>query len=297
MHPIVMQVSKFLKDALDGPVEVNENLIEEFGETCKRILRRQFTESRREGFTIRMSNMGKPLCQLQMEANGTEREPETFNVKMRNTYGDLVEALAIFVLKASGVVVQSEKQHVTLPIAGITVHGEYDIEINDALFDIKSVSNYSWKNKLGPDSGINKMAGDDAFGYLGQAWGYSEAAKKPFDGWIIINKESGHWHIMQSSCAKQGLDKSIIQGQIISNIRELLERTKFRRSFSDTEEIFKKKRTGNRILVSQCVFCPWKYSCWSGLQFRKQLASDADNPKWLYYTKIEDENEKVSTQS
>ena len=50
-----------------------------------------------------MSNVGRPLCQLQMEAKGIKGEGQPYNNKMRNTFGDLIEALSIFVMKSAGV--------------------------------------------------------------------------------------------------------------------------------------------------------------------------------------------------
>ena len=67
----------FLSKAVRGEAEMPPHVIEEFGELCKKALEKQFSK-REEGFRLRMSNIGKPLCQLQMEAMGVEGDlPDT----------------------------------------------------------------------------------------------------------------------------------------------------------------------------------------------------------------------------
>ena len=107
MHPILYKVVRFLSEANLKKVEIDDQLIEDFGEACKASLRRQFTEDRKDGFTMRMSSIGRPLCQLQMEEEGASKEPPPYNLKMRFIFGDMIEALAMVILKASVVNVQS----------------------------------------------------------------------------------------------------------------------------------------------------------------------------------------------
>ena len=56
-----------------------------------------------------MSNVGRPLCQLQMEAKGIKGEGQPYNNKMRNTL-EINEALATFVMKSAGVNVKISKK-------------------------------------------------------------------------------------------------------------------------------------------------------------------------------------------
>ena len=41
----------------------------------------------------------------------------------------------------------------------------------------------------------------------------------------------------------------------------------FRRCFTDVEEVFYKKPTGNRTLGIECSYCPYKTNCWKDLEF------------------------------
>ena len=112
MNDILIKVQKYLDNVSKGPTQVNKKLVEEFGEACKNALLKQFTEDRHSKFEPRMSNIGRPLCQLQMEAKGIKGEGQPYNVKMRNTFGDLIEALALFVMKSAGVNVANEQKKV-----------------------------------------------------------------------------------------------------------------------------------------------------------------------------------------
>lgn len=294
MHPILLQIQSFLDKANKSPLIIPDEFIEEFGEQCKEILRKQFTKDRETKFRLRGSNVGRPLCQLQMEAKGAPAEPAPYNLKMQNTFGDLVEALAVFVLKASNVNIQGLQRKVALDIGGTTIEGALDIEIDSAIYDIKSVSSYSFDHKFGPDGGFKVLLDDDSFGYLGQGYTYAEADEKPFAGWIIVNKSTGEWHVLEVPPNTHEVKEAVL-GKVDQNIRAIRSNEEFRREFTDVEEKFNKKLTGNRILPKPCEFCQFKKPCWGKLEFRPQLSSKSDNPRWYYYTHIaEDKKEEVT---
>ena len=114
MSSILNRVQLFLAEANKASVPVSSTIINEFGEMCKDAFKKQFTEPREKEFRPRMSNIGRPLCQLQMEAKSIKGEGAPYNNKMRNTFGDLIEALAIFVMKSAGVKVKDEQKKVKL---------------------------------------------------------------------------------------------------------------------------------------------------------------------------------------
>ena len=92
MSDILTRVQMFLAEANKASVEMSDDIIEEFGEACKIAVKKQFTDKRKQEFSYRMSNIGKPLCQLQMEKKGVKGEGLPYNFKMRNLFGDLIEA-------------------------------------------------------------------------------------------------------------------------------------------------------------------------------------------------------------
>ena len=282
----------FLAEANKASVEISDELIEEFGEACKSAFKKQFTDKRQENFSYRMSNIGKPLCQLQMEKKGIKGEGLPYNIKMRNLFGDLIEASAITIMKASGIEITDVQKQVKL---GDEISGTLDIKIGGKVWDIKSASPYSFENKFGDSGGFDAVVKDDAFGYVSQGFLYGEADKSDFAGWIVINKSTGEWCVTEtpqenSEYKKQALKKAK------DNIEALKNDKPFKRCFTDEEEFFYKKPTGNKVLGISCSFCPYKKACWGdNLQYLPQQQSKGKNPKWLWYTevnnpRIDDEN-------
>ena len=61
------EVKDVLSQAQRQPVAVPKPILDEFLKDCKQAVEKQFTQTRESEFRIRMSSIGKPLCQLQME--------------------------------------------------------------------------------------------------------------------------------------------------------------------------------------------------------------------------------------
>ena len=115
MNTILDKVKIYLDKVSSNPVAISEDLVEEFGEACKNALRRQFSEKRKDKFEPRMSNIGRPLCQLQMEAKGIKGDGQPYNNKMRNTFGDLVSTSYIcFKLQELKLIVSKKKLSISL---------------------------------------------------------------------------------------------------------------------------------------------------------------------------------------
>ena len=69
LSSILNRVQLFLTEANKASVPISSTIINEFGEACKQAFIKQFSEEREEEFRPRMSSIGRPLCQLQMEKN------------------------------------------------------------------------------------------------------------------------------------------------------------------------------------------------------------------------------------
>ena len=282
---IINRVQMFLAEANKASVEISDELIEEFGNACKDAFRKQFTEKRQKKFKYRMSNIGKPLCQLQMEKNGAEAEPMPYNAKMRNLFGDLIEASAITIMKASGIEVKDVQKKVKHKFKNSEISGTMDVKINNKIWDIKSASPYSFTNKFGESGGFDALKQDDAFGYIAQGYMYGEADKTEFGGWIVINKSTGEW--CTTEVPPEDSSKKETIKKVESNIDKLESDSSFKKCFSDVEEFFYKKPTGNRVLGISCSFCPYKRPCWGNqIQYLPQQQSKSKNPKWVWYTEL-----------
>ena len=259
---ILEKVRVFLEAASKDAVKVSDDLIDQFGEACKESFRKQFTDQRNKEFGLRASNIGRPLCQLQMEKKGIKGEGQPYNAKMRNLFGDIIEQIAVIVMKAAGINIQSEQKK------------------------IKSASPWSFTNKYGDNGGFSTVATDDVFGYTTQGYVYAEGADKPFGGWIVINKSTGEWALTETPLADDEYKANALK-VAKDNVVALQSNKEFERCYEDEEEYFRKQKTGNRVLNSTCGFCPYKFPCWGeNLQLLPQQQSQGKNPKWVWYTEV-----------
>jgi len=294
MNTILLKVQKYLDNVSKNPVQLDKQLVQEFGEACKNALLKQFEEVRRDKFEVRMSNAGRPLCQLQMEAKGIKGEGQPYNVKMRNTFGDIIEALAIFVMKSSGIEVTNEQKKVKYNFNGDSIEGRQDVEIDGKIWDIKSASPYSFEKKFGESGGFNEVVREDSFGYASQGFLYGESQGKDFGGWIAINKSTGEWVVCETPPAVDEYKNKALKSAE-DNFKSLKEGKPFKRCYDDVAETFRSKPTGNRVLGFVCSYCPYKLPCWGRdkLQLLPQQQSKGKNPKWVWYTSVTNPKEET----
>ena len=292
MSDILHKVQMFLDTAWREQVDIPDKLIEEFGEACKNAIKKQFTDRRNNKFTIRASNIGRPLCQLQMEKDGATGESPSYSNKMRNLFGDLIEAAAVLILKSSGVAVTNEQKSVRYNFPdGTHLDGTFDVEIDKKIWDIKSASPFEFDHNF--KNGFKALVDDDSFGYLSQGYVYAEADKKKFAGWIAINKSTGEWTVTETPLADDKYKKQAIK-LAHDNAKSITTNKPFKRCFTDIEETYRRKPTGNRILNFVCGYCPYKKPCWGDqIQYLPQQQSQGQNPKWVWYTQLN--NPRVET--
>ena len=294
MNSILLKVQQYLDNVSKSPVKLDKQLGEVFGEACKNALLKQFEEPRRDKFEPRMSNIGRPLCQLQMEAKGVKGEGQPYNVKMRNTFGDIIEALSIFVMKSAGVNISNEQKKVTYKFDGEKIEGRQDVEIDGKVWDIKSASPYSFEKKFGEAGGFNEVVREDSFGYASQGFLYGESQSKKFGGWIAINKSTGEWTVCETPLSvDEHKQKALNLAK--DNFNALKEGKPFKRCYDDVAETFRTKPTGNRVLGFVCSYCPYKLPCWGRdkLQLLPQQQSKGKNPKWVWYTSVTNPKEET----
>ena len=285
------EVKSFLAQAQREPVAIPKPIIEKFKEECEQAVRKQFTDKRETDFRIRMSNVGKPLCQLQMDKkySGDNKivSYENYNFKLRNLFGDIIEAVAVMLLRTVKAKIQGVQGKVKLNTEFFDIKGTYDIIIDDKVYDIKSASPFAFEKKFGESGGgFHKIAEDDVFGYLSQGYLYSEATGKPFGGWIVVNKSTGEMLVSQppeddSEYRKKALEK------VHNNVKALMEDAPFKKEYELQEESFYQKKTGNKVLGNVCSFCQYKHKCWGdNIEYLPQQQSKARSPKYYWYAEL-----------
>ena len=191
-HKAELKLHRFLDKATDGERVLSDANIDKIAEDIKEALHRQFgSQNNRKEFRLRMSNIGKPTCQLWFEKNQPEKAlPLPNNFVMNMMLGDIVEAVFKGLLRQAGVAYDdSKKVSMELKIDS-KIEGTYDIVMDDAVDDIKSASDWSYRNKF---ESFDTLATEDPFGYVGQLAGYAQALNKRAGGWWVINKANGNF--------------------------------------------------------------------------------------------------------
>ena len=282
-HPAELALHQYMENAANGKSTMSEDTIKQVGLDVMSALQRQFGGGNKRGeFGLRMSNVGKPTCQLWFEKNEPEKAlplPTTFVMNMM--LGDIVEAVFKGLLKEAGVEYEDDEK-VTLKLDDDTsVSGTYDIVIDGAVDDVKSASNWSYTNKF---ESFDTLRQSDAFGYVAQLAGYAKASGKRAGGWWVVNKANGQFKYVPAT----GIDinKEI---ESIKQTADTVEENTFERCFDAVPEKFRGKETGNMILDHNCGFCRYRFSCWPGLTERPAVASQAKQPKTVAYVSLAEE--------
>ena len=279
-HRAELAIHKLLEDILASKKHMSIETIEGIASDIKEAMVRQFgTKNDRKDFKLRMSNIGKPSCQLWFEKNHPEKAlPKGNSFLMTMMIGDVVEAIFKGLLKEAKIEYQ-DSEEVTLELKnGVNVKGTYDLVLDDCVDDIKSASDWSYRNKF---ASFESVASGDSFGYVGQLVGYAKASGKNIGGWWVVNKSNGQFKYVSAGSADttyvlDNIEKTVKQ----ANAKELV------RCFEPEEETFRGKATGNLVLNKNCTFCDFRYSCWDTLQELPAQKSLAKEPKMVQYIKL-----------
>ena len=282
-HPAELKLHQFMSDAIDGKTTFSEETAKRIGEEVAEAVIRQFGsgQSRKE-FRLRMSNIGRPTCQLWFEKNKPESalpKPSTFVMNMM--IGDIVEAIFKGLLKEAKVDFDDTDQ-VTLDVGdsnGTRVSGSYDLIMGGAVDDIKSASDWSYRNKFESYSSLKKS---DPFGYIGQLAGYAKASDKRAGGWWVVNKANGNFKYVPAA-----IDMRVELTKLKETVEKVNE-NKFERCFEAVPETYRGKPSGNMILNDSCKFCDYRFECWPNMKELPSKVSQAREPKTVAYVELKE---------
>ena len=252
-HPAELAINQYLEDATSGKSSMSEETIQQIGKDVMDSVRRQFGGgNKRDEFRLRMSNIGKPTCQLWFAKNKPEKalpKPTTFVMNM--LLGDIVEAAFKGIITEAGVAYEDEDNFVQLELNEDTIHGSYDLIMDGALDDVKSASDWSYRNKF---ESYDTLSKGDSFGYIGQLAGYAKATGKKVGGWWVVNKANGNIKYVPSD----GLDLDTEIAKIQDTV-DTVNKNEFERCFNPVPETFRGKPSGNTILNPNCKFCDFRF--------------------------------------
>ena len=286
-HPAELSLHQYLEDAVNGKTKMSKKTIDQVASDIADALHRQFGGgSKRDAFTLRMSNISRPPCQLWFEKNQPDKalpKPTTFVMNMM--IGDIVEAVFKGLLTEAGVKYE-DSDKVSLELNDTTISGTYDIVIDGAVDDIKSASDWSYRNKF---QSFETLKDGDPFGYVGQLAGYAKASGKRAGGWWVVNKANGEFKYVPATGID--VDAEIDKAKMA---KLALEKDEVQRCFEPVDEMFRGKPTGNKILGTECGFCSYRHACWTNLKELPSVMSKAKDPKIVNYIELKNDG---STQS
>lgn len=267
-------------DELEVSDEVIDRAVEEFRECLVKQLRRDPNDA----FRLRMSNIGRPVCQLQMQKSGATPSRRPPNHIIRMMIGDAVEIYTTLILRLANANITGGKDQVEFDIAGTTIRGESDIDLDDAVWDVKSCSPWAYKNKWA--KGWAGLRESDDFGYIGQLYGYSRGQGKKMGGWVVVDKSSGEVSFVEAQATPE--EELEIKSGLENTISKVESDAPFERCFEAEEEFFNRKPTGNKRLPMNCSFCDYKATCWPDSVYKPQAMSKAQNPRYYWYAEFND---------
>ena len=258
------------KDIPEGvPVE---QVINDFGENMKQILRDNITEHEFDRRKLRMSNIGKKDRQLWYSYNGYEGEKLLPHTRIKFLYGHLIEEMVLALTKLSGHDVTDEQKKAE--VGGIK--GSMDCKIDGVLTDVKSASPYGFK-KFKDGSLID----NDPFGYVDQIKGYAHSEGVTDVGWLVMDKTNGHLTYLKYDMADESqwywskLNFFSIEERI-KNIKKVVEsENPPTRCYGHIPD----GKSGNMKLPVGCSYCAYKRECWPSL--RTFIYSNG--PRYLTY--------------
>lgn len=285
-NPIELQLRMAFDKLSNGdPITVEDEWIEQAGEEFKAAIRQRLTDDKT--FRLRMSNIGRPACILQKEkeasVNGVPLQRQEYNHFLRMMLGHATETLVRFGLKVAGIQLSGSATKVEFKIAGETITGTDDIEIDNKVYDIKSVSPYGFKHKW--SDGWDSLFHTDTFGYVEQLYGYANGDPQRMGGWIVVDKSSGELKVVEAQPNADQLFQ--IDSRVSRNVQKVAHDLPFEKCFSPEVELFYKEETGNLLVPKVCTFCQFMKFCWPDAKLMPRALSKAKEPTPTWYVKYE----------
>lgn len=233
------------------PHTTNPEFVENFGRGLAQTVKDRLEALPRENGYLRMSNLGRGDRQLWYEINGDNAQKEQFNAStlIKFLYGDILEALLLFLAKEAGHEVTQEQAEVNLN----GIKGHIDAIIDGVVVDCKSASTYAFQKFAN-----GTLRDDDAFGYYEQIAAYSKSLGNRDGAFLAIDKTLGHLALLKVPAEE--LEPLQIEARV-EHLKEVVAPGSPlpERCYPDVPE----GESGNKVLGVNCSYCAHKFNCWS----------------------------------
>ena len=254
------------------PTKISANVLQEFAKDVTDAVVNALTEERKPRNNLRLSMIGQPARKVWYSVRSTEQEELAGSDYIKFLYGDILEALLVFLSKVAGHKVSDQQKQVVLN----DVVGHQDAVVDNVLVDFKSASSFSFKKFT-----EGMVFKDDPFGYVAQLSAYAQANNAKEAGWVVIDKTTGQIaycpvHQMEMINASQKID--YLRNAIKDNEPPS-------RCYDDVPD----GKSGNMQLSTGCNYCAYKFDCWSDANNGKGLRAFQYANSVKYLTKVDRE--------
>ena len=243
----------------DGAIDA-EAEIERFGEACKDLMRKEFSNGRNfDSRKLRMSNIGKTDRYLWNHYNNVgpkeKMQPHTL---VKFMYGHLIEEMLLLFVRLAGHTVTHEQAEAE--VQGI--RGSMDCKIDGIVTDVKSASTFGFKKFKDAT-----LAFDDPFGYIDQIKGYARSEGETKVGWLAMDKANGHLTFLKYDLEdKQAPVYEVLGKDIEDRIIHIKEMVKQEEPPELCYKTIPDGKSGNMKLAMGCSYCHFKHACYPNLR-------------------------------
>ena len=284
------------KASNDEPEGMSDETLDKAAASFRETLKRRFartTEPKQPRNPIRLSSLGKPLCQLIKERDRADTDRNPYTLSLKFAMGDVYEAIILAILESIDVDITSQSKQVVYRDEEIRVPGTLDVDI-DGIYDIKSASTFSYQ-KFSKVGGLQSEYAEDPFGYVTQLISYSLADERSARGWIVINKDTSEITVCPVRVNESDIAKT--RKTIRDNVTALKSSEDHFVKLPGAPEMFRKKLTGNTRLPMICSYCSYKTDCRGDeIERHVQFGSSAAKPPYVEYLHILPENREKMDQ-
>ena len=254
------------------PTKISANVLQEFAKDVTDAVVNALTEERKPRNNLRLSMIGQPARKVWYSIRSTEQEELAGSDYIKFLYGDILEALLVFLSKVSGHKVSDQQKQVVLN----DVVGHQDAVVDNVLVDFKSASSFSFKKFT-----EGMVFKDDPFGYVAQLSAYAQANNGKEAGWVVIDKTTGQI----AYCPVHQMEM-INASQKIDYLRNAIKDSEPpSRCYDDVPD----GKSGNMQLATGCNYCAYKFDCWSDANNGKGLRAFQYANSVKYLTKVDRE--------
>ena len=254
------------------PTKISANVLQEFAKDVTDAVVNALTEERKPRNNLRLSMIGQPARKVWYSVRSTEQEELAGSDYIKFLYGDILEALLVFLSKVSGHKVSDQQKQVVLN----DVVGHQDAVVDNVLVDFKSASSFSFKKFT-----EGMVFKDDPFGYVAQLSAYAQANNAKEAGWVVIDKTTGQI----AYCPVHQMEM-INASQKIDYLRNAIKDSEPpSRCYDDVPD----GKSGNMQLSTGCNYCAYKFDCWSDANNGKGLRAFQYANSVKYLTKVDRE--------